>query len=190
MKNTKWASTVILIDADYVDSVAFDLIVNFERMLGRRIATGDLCHWLDCIALDGGLTPGNNNIQAHFLHSKENNVLKNFQPSIFEEDINGLTFKDNLGTFELFAFPVEDIVEKDDFFQQSLTMLADAKEINKLLVIGDTRACGNQMKKICSQTNGKSITLFSMEPQTGHGFNSQILGYSIMSALGISANEL
>ena len=26
----------LLVDADYVERVAFDLIVNFERMLGRR----------------------------------------------------------------------------------------------------------------------------------------------------------
>ena len=34
----------MLVDADYLDDTAFDLIVNFERMLGRRIEQGDLCH--------------------------------------------------------------------------------------------------------------------------------------------------
>lgn len=190
MQNTQWASSVILVDADYVDSVAFDLIVNFKRMLGRRIPNADLCHWLDCISLDGGLTPGNNDIQVHFLHSKESDRMKHFQPAIFKEDINGLTFKDNLGAFELFAFPVEEVVGRDEFFLQSLTMLADAKEIKRLMVIGDMRAYGNQIKQICSQTDGKEITLFAMDPQTGRGFSQQILGYSLMSALGISANEL
>ena len=53
----KWCENVILVDADYVDKVAFDLIVNFERMLGRRIPQGDMAHWLECVALDGGLRP-------------------------------------------------------------------------------------------------------------------------------------
>ena len=44
---------VIIIDADYADRIAFDLIVNFERMLGRRIPPADLSRWLDCLALDG-----------------------------------------------------------------------------------------------------------------------------------------
>ena len=190
MQKEKWASSVILIDADHIDNVAFDLIVNFERMLGRRISNADLCHWLDCVALDGGLRPGNNDIQVHFLHSKEHNRLKYFQPSIFKEDINGLSFTDKIGTFCLFAFPVEEVVSMDEFFLQSLTMLADAKEIKQLMVIGDTQAYGAQMKQICSQTDGKEITLYAMEPLTGHGFQQQILGYSLMSALGISADEL
>ena len=53
----KWCENVILVDADYVDKVAFDLIVNFERMLGRRIPQGDMARWLECVALDGGLRP-------------------------------------------------------------------------------------------------------------------------------------
>ncbi|MFR1987563.1 MAG: DUF6621 family protein [Prevotellamassilia sp.] len=57
MDNKQWAPSVILVDADYLDRVAFDLTVNFERMIGRRIPQADLCHWIDCIALDGGLRP-------------------------------------------------------------------------------------------------------------------------------------
>ena len=35
--NIKWSENVIIADADYIDRVAFDLIVNFERMINRRI---------------------------------------------------------------------------------------------------------------------------------------------------------
>ncbi len=190
MQETKWAEAVILIDADFLDNVAFDLTVNFERMLNRRIPQADLCHWLDCIALDGGLRPGANKVQAHFIHSKEKGELAHFKPSDFKDDLNGLGFEDNLGRFDLFAFPVEEVVSKDEFFLQSLTMLADAKEIKRLMIVGDVNSYGQQMKKICAQTDGKDITLFAMEPQTGRGFQQEILGYSLMSALGISGDEL
>lgn len=66
MEQTKWAPNVVLVDADYLDNVAFDLTVNFERMIGRRIEQADLCHWIDCIALDSGLRPGDNEVQVHF----------------------------------------------------------------------------------------------------------------------------
>ena len=59
-RNEKWSENIIIADADYVDKVAFDLIVNFERMIGRRIPKADMARWIDCIALDGGLRPGNN----------------------------------------------------------------------------------------------------------------------------------
>ena len=81
-------------------------------------------------------------------------------------------------------------MSKDEFFLQSLTMLADAKEIKRLMIVGDVNSYGQQMKKICAQTDGKDITLFAMEPQTGRGFQQEILGYSLMSALGISGDEL
>ena len=35
--NIKWSENVIIADADYIDRVAFDLTVNFERMINRRI---------------------------------------------------------------------------------------------------------------------------------------------------------
>ena len=57
-QDIKWSENVILVDADYVDKVAFNLIVNFERMLGRRIPQADLARWIDCVALDGGIHEG------------------------------------------------------------------------------------------------------------------------------------
>ena len=53
----KWKENVILVDADYVDKVLFNLTVNFERMLERHIPKAELALWADCVALDGGLRP-------------------------------------------------------------------------------------------------------------------------------------
>ena len=47
MNDTKWSEHVILVDAEYVDKVAFDMIVNFERMLERRIPQADMAQWLE-----------------------------------------------------------------------------------------------------------------------------------------------
>lgn len=190
MQNSKWAPVVVLVDADYLDRVAADLTLNFGRMIGRSIAKADLCHWLDCVLLDGALRPGHNKVQVHMLHAKQKAALEHFQPSRFDEDLNGLSFDDNLGHFSLFAFPVEDVVRSDEFFLQSLTMLADAAEVEKLLVVGDTQSYGKGMVDICQNTDGKDITLFAMEPVMGQGFKTEILGYSLMSAMGISADEL
>lgn len=190
MEQKQWAPNVILVDADYLDNVAFNLIVNFERMLGRRVEQADLCHWLDCVALDSGLRPADNEIQVVFLHAKQTKALKNFSPSKLEEDLNGLSFKDNLGRFKLFAFPAEEVVEKDEFVVQSVAMLADEKQVKKLIVVADMDAYGDRIKRICAQTDGKEKMLFAMQPLTGCGFNQEILGYSLMAALGIRGEEL
>ena len=59
---------MILVDADYADKVAFDLIVNFERMIGRRIPKADMARWLECVALDGGLREGQHETQVVLIH--------------------------------------------------------------------------------------------------------------------------
>ncbi len=190
MNQPNWSETIILADADYIDGVAFDLIVNFERMIGRAIPQADLCQWLDCIALDGGLQPRENAIQAIFIHNKGKQDFDNFRPASFSSEINGKAFKDNMGEFCMMTYAVEEIVSKEDFFVQSLEMLLESKSVKRVLVIGDMLTSGNRIKRTCQNAKGKNITLFTMEPITGVGFNQEILGYSLMSALGITADEL
>ena len=72
----------LLVDADYVERVAFDLIVNFERMLGRRIPPAPLGDWLDYVALDGGLQPGDNEIRVYLVHRPEQERLQHFTPAL------------------------------------------------------------------------------------------------------------
>ena len=98
------AHHTLLVDADYVERVAFDLIVNFERMLGRRIPPAPLADWLDYVALDGGLLPAegeaqtaDNEIRVYFIHRPETVQLQNFTPAHFADEINGKAFADRLG---------------------------------------------------------------------------------------------
>ena len=41
-QNIKWSENIIIVDGDYIDHVAFDLIVNFERMLQLLISVSGL----------------------------------------------------------------------------------------------------------------------------------------------------
>lgn len=54
-KNIRMSENIIIVDGDYVDKVAFNLIVNFERMLNRQIPAADFSQWVVAIALDGRL---------------------------------------------------------------------------------------------------------------------------------------
>ena len=109
MEKTKWSENVILVDADYVDAVAFNLIVNFERMLNRPIPKADLAQWLVCAALDGGVGEGKNDIQVVFIHGKGRKALDNFTPSDFEAELDGKAFCDgHLGEFKLSSVPSND----------------------------------------------------------------------------------
>ncbi|MCR5313123.1 MAG: hypothetical protein K6E54_05695 [Bacteroidaceae bacterium] len=189
--NNKLSKNVILVDASYVDKVAFDLTVNFERMLMRRIPKADLAHWLDCIALDGGLQPGENDIQVIFIYKKGVNGLSNFTPSQFGNDIHSKAFKDNIGEFTMYAFPVEENVTTTEFFfLDTLALILDNENVENVMVLPDIEKYGGEVRGQLKKNKNKQVTLFAMEPQMGTGFNQQILGYSLMSALGISGDEL
>lgn len=184
------SENIILIDAEYVDNVAFNLTVNFERMLDRRIPKADLANWLDYIALDGGLEPmEEQSIQVVFIHDSKNTGLDNFSPSDYKKEINGMAFKDNIGEFAMEAYPVEQgLTNKEDFFRDILDIAINSEKVKNIMVIPDSETYG---KSVCDmiKKSKKTSTVFSMEPLMGGGFNQQILGYSLTCALGVRSDE-
>lgn len=185
------SENVILIDSSYADKVAFDLTVNFERMLERRIPKADLAHWLDCLALDGEVEPGENNIQVIFIY-EDGKSFSNFSPSSFEKEINGMAFKDQLGEFAMECYPIAtDVTTAADFFVETLKVLIDNEKVKNVILVPDMESYGTSVcEALKKKHKGTDVTLLAMQPVIGNGFNQQILGYSLMSALGIKGNEL
>lgn len=191
MEHTKWCENIILIDADYADRVAFDLIVNFERMLNRPISKADLAHWLVCMALDGGLRSGKNQIQVVLVHGKEKMEFDYFVPGGFKKELDGQAFNDpEMGEFMISALQTENLVSEAEFFPQVLEILLDAAEIKRLVLVPNPETYGTKVCSLLAASKDKEITLLAMEPQMGKGFFQEILGYSLMSALGIKGEEL
>lgn len=195
--NTQWSRNVILVDGDYVDSVAFDLTVNFERMLGRRINKADTARWIDCIALDGGMREGrdsNGETQVIFIHSKDKQQLDNFNPGSYENNLNAMAFKDSLGEFIISSYPVEEVVKHDDFFLDILKTVINHKDVHRVMVIPNAEhhalwdALRHALRDIDDEE--KRVTLFAMQPMDGGNFKQEFLGFSLMNALGIRGDEL
>ena len=77
-----------------------NLIVNFERMLNRKIPAADFSQWIVDVALDGRLKPGNHETQVVLLHDKNKATLENFVPSDFQRELDKQAFADEkLGEF-------------------------------------------------------------------------------------------
>lgn len=188
-----WSENVIIVDADYVDRVAFDLIVNFERMIGRRIPKADLAKWIDCVALDGGLREGEHDTQVVLIHDKKQAALDNFMPANYDDELNGKAFKDHLGEFTVSSFPVEDITTASDFFLDTVAMVCAQKDVKRVMIVPDAenRALYADLRHTLQRVDDeKRITVFAMQPMEGGNFRQEILGYSLMNALGIRAEEL
>ena len=126
-----------------------------------------------------------------FIHGKGRKALDNFTPSDFEAELDGKAFCDgHLGEFKLSSVQVENLVDGDALYLQSLEALADEKGIKRLVIVPDVEKYGLRVREILGRTEGKDITLLAMEPQAGRGFRQEILGYSLMNALGIRGDEI
>ena len=206
LKQETWAENVILVDGDYIDRVAFDLTVNFERMLERRIPPADLARWIDCVALDGGLRPEEiegqgaksevrgETTQVILLHSKAKTKLENFTPSDYAGELDGQAFSDSLGEFCLSAVPVEELTTMEELFAESLQHICQQQTVKRLMVIGDERYIrqvqNTSLTPHLSPLTPTQVTVFTMQPMPGSTFRQEILGYSLLAALGISGEEI
>jgi len=193
LQEVRWSENVILADADYIDKVAFNLIVNFERMLGRRIPQADIARWIDCVALDGGIREGEHETQVVLIHQKVKQGLENFVPGTYEE-LDGKAFKDHLGEFAINAYPIEQIADSENFFIVVLELVAAQKEVKRVMVIPnmEDEHIYNKVREALRRVDDedKRVTLFAMQPLSGGNYRLEILGYSLMAALGISADEI
>jgi hypothetical protein len=194
LQEEKWSENVILVDADYVDKVAFNLIVNFERMIGRRIPQADMARWLECIALDGGLRNGSHETQVVFIHQKAKTEMENFVPGHYANDLTGKAFQGELGEFILNAYAIEDIADSEQLLIEALNLICQQKEVKRMMVVpnAEDSTIYNKVRETLRQVSDeeKRITVFAMQPMTGGNFRQEMLGYSLMAALGIRGDEI
>lgn len=194
-ENIRLSENLIIADADYIDRVAFLLSVQFERMLGRRIPPADLSQWAVCIALDGGLRPGNHEIQLVLVHDPQQTRMENFVPADYAADLNGRAFRDEqLGEFIVNAYATNDLASKADYLTDLLQTAVGHREVKRIMLIPDAED-GETYERVRrslhdADTEGKRVTVFAMQPMAGGNFQQEILGYSLMNALGIKANEI
>lgn len=192
--NEDLSENVILADGDYVDKVAFDLTVNFERMIGRRIPKADTARWIDCVALDGGLREGDNKTQVIIIHDKSRGAMENFVPGVYADELDGKAFSDNLGEFLISSLPVEnDVTTAEDMFIEALEVICNNKNVKRIMVIPDAEKIYGKVRetlRLYLDDEKKRATVFAMQPMQGGNFRQEILGYSLMQALGIKSSEL
>ncbi len=190
----KWHENLIIADADYIDKVAFEMTVYFERAINRRIPKADMAKWTECVALDGGLKPGDNETQVLLVADTKTTALENFIPSDFMKDLDGKSFKGNIGEFSFTVVPAGEVVSKTQLINDVLGAACVRNEVKRIMVIPNAED-GETYEKLSRSLehlddDSKRITLFAMHPMPGGNFRQQILGYSILASLGIKASEL
>ncbi|MGI6233021.1 MAG: DUF6621 family protein [Prevotella sp.] len=194
--NIKLSENFILADADYIDKVAFNLTVNFERMLGRKIPQADISQWAVDVALDGGLRPDgkDHETQLMLIYDEKKLRMENFQPSDLKEELHGKAFRDpQLGEFLVNAYPTTKIADKDDYLLETLKTLTEHPEVHRVMVVPNAEN-GDIMDRIRdllrrADNDEQRITVFAMIPLEGGNFRTENLGFSLTDALGVRSEE-
>lgn len=189
----KWTQNVIIADADYIDKVAFDLTVNFERMIGRRIRHADMARWIECVALDGGVRGGGNEVNAILIHDGGSREMDNFAPADYEAELTGKAFTGTLGECIINSAATTDIAPKQKLLIDTVSLICSQKDVRRVMIVPDAEDAETMdliRHALRNVDDDKRITVFTMQPVVGGNFRQEILGYSLMNALGIRADEI
>lgn len=189
----KLQENIIIADAEYIDNVAFDLIVNYERMLGRKIPKADMAQWAINVGLDGGMKPGRQTTGIILIHDKNTKQLNNFLPSNLQTELNNRAFNDEqFGEFTFTAYPTEEMVTKHDFLEDMARTICNHKDVRRVMLIPDAeneQVLEDLRRMLKDVDDDKHVTLFTMQPTRGGHFRQEILGYSLTNVMGVRADE-
>ena len=188
----KFAEKVILIDAAYIDKVTKDLSQHFGQLIGRELPKADLPIFLECVAMDAAIQPGENVLQVLFVYDKNQTKIDAFNPSDLKKELNDVAFKSQLGEFQLNTFEPSDMADKEAFFLESVRLVADAKEVKHLVVVPDEMEYGDKLPEIFDKVDGKeSIHVLGMNPlASSDKYHWEMMGYAVLQALGIRSDEI
>ena len=188
----KFAEKVILIDASYINKVTGDLSQHFSQMIGRELPKADLSIFLECVAMDAAIQPGENVLQVLLVYDKEHAKMDAFNPSDLKKELNDVAFKSQLGEFQLNTFEPSDMADREAFFLEAVKLVADAKEVKHLVVVPSETEYGDKLPEIFEKVDGKeSIHVLGMNPLApSKAVRWEMMGYAVLQALGIRSDEI
>ena len=188
----KFAEKVILIDAAYINKVTQDLSKHFGQVIGRELPKADLPIFLECVAMDAAIQPGDHTLQVLFVYDKSQSKMDAFNPGDLKKELNDVAFKSQLGEFQLNAFEPSDMADRGAFFLEAVKLVADAKEVKHLVVVPSETEYGDKLPEIFNKVDGKeSIYVLGMNPlESSDKFRWEMLGYAVLQALGIRSDEI
>lgn len=187
----KMSETVMLVDASFLNFVIKDLKKHFEQVLGRKLNDINLADLFVFLAYDAGMEPGDNQVQILLIYDEKSAILPDCNPSDLKKELNNVAFRDNLGEFSFFTFQPDNMVSLEELYLESLKVVADAKEVKKLVVISFNEEYGRKVTDILKRVDGKEIVQFRMnEPEEELPCRWEMLAYPLMQALGIKGEEM
>ena len=197
-ENVKLAENVILVDVAYFNDVVKDLKRYFELQLGRPLQNIYVEEWASYLALDSGVRDKDNNIEVLFVLDSQTNMLLHCDPSDLNKYLNGVGYTNQLGEFTFTSVSSEGLVPRANLYLDLLNIALNSADVKRLMLVPFIDDYGAKLMEVLDEylrnadtENSKGLFLFNMdEPAHPLGCKWDLLGYSMMRALGIKAEEL
>ena len=192
------AENVILVDVAYFNDVVKSLKKYFELQLGRSLQDMYVEEWASYLALDSGIRDKDNRIEVLFVHDGQTNTLLHCDPADLSKDLNGVGFTNQLGELTFTSVSSEGLVSRENLYLDLLTIALNSADVKRLMLVPSIDDYGDKLRGILDeslkesvQERSKDVFLFNMdEPACPLACKWDLLGYSMMRALGIKAEEL
>ena len=181
----------MLIDAAFLNYVISDLKRYFEKMLNRPLREIDLSLLTTYLALDAGISEGDNKAQLLFVYDKDSSKLLFCKPADLKEELNGVAFSSQFGEFSFAGVPCEEMVTREELFLDLLGIVSDSADVKKLIVISFNEEYGDKVRTALNAVKEKEVIQFRMsEPDGVVEYHWEMLAFPLMQALGIKGDEL
>lgn len=183
---------VILIDASYLEEVGRSMREYFSYIVKRNLPKADLPAWVEGVALDAGVRPGDNHIQVIFIYPNTMKAFTFCEPADLGEELHCVAFRSNMGEFSFSSFSTEALTTCESMYADFAQTLSVSQGTEQVILVGDMTLYGDETVKALQEAEGREVCCFSMDVQKAASFSFPChnLGFSLLHAMGVRSEEL
>lgn len=199
----KFSEHVVLIDANFADSVAYDFKVNLALKVKRELPDVDLTEFLMCCSLDGGLEPGDNEVMALLFCHKGETKMGHILPRNIKDEVDGMAFTEpQYGEFmcSMLEEPDDELLGGDSLISQVAQLVLASPDSKSLTIVCDWQENAEELIEVINDAaqearekggSSKVVTLICDHPDEEQpNYNVLHIGYAIMHCLAVQIDEL
>lgn len=197
-ENVEFSENVLLVDVACFNEVVTGMRHFFGMQLGRPLQDIYVEEWATCLALDAGVRNGDNEIEVVFVHDGREGRLQHCDPSDLAKELNGVGFSSQLGELAFVSVSPEGFASRENLYLELLQLALGSARVKRVMLVPSMGGYGTRLlellaghRKEAGDEKAKEVILFSMDKPAGPlECKWDLLGYSVMRALGIRAEEL
>lgn len=184
---------VILIDADYLETVGRSMNEYFSHIVKRKLPKADMPALVEGIALDAGIRPGEHQVQVFFIYSPAMKRFSFCEPSRLDEELDSVAFRSNMGEFTFNTFSTEGLAAREEMVSDFLQALSVSENTRDVIVVGRLADYGKDAVKALEAARERDVFYFDMDPREGEKYPALVfcnLGFSLLHSMGVRPEEL